>query len=103
MSELYRNHGCLRGNLGAFLGVCLVLYFGFHALQGSRGIFSYMSLTSQVETLSIESDNLNEKKGRLEQKVAMLRPGHVDKDLLEERVRATLGYKYSDEYAILRH
>ena len=72
-------------------------------MQGDRGVLALASTSSQIETLSIKADKLQDERRSLEQKVAMMRPGSVDKDLLEEQVRSTLGYKYNDEYAVLSH
>jgi cell division protein FtsB len=79
------------------------MYFSFHAVQGERGVLRLLSSNTQLETLSSQSDNLEAQREELERKVAMMRPGSVDRDLLEERVRGVLGYKHADEYAILSH
>jgi len=103
MNKLYSHRYILKNNLFVFIGVCLCLYFSFHAFQGDRGALALVSTNSQIETLSSQSDKLKAERQALEQKVSMMRPGSVDRDLLEERVRATLGYKYDDEYAVLSH
>jgi cell division protein FtsB len=103
MNKLYLHRHILKNNVLTFFGVCLCMYFSFHAVHGDRGVLRLVSANTQLETLSIHSDNLSAQRAELERKVAMMRPGSVDKDLLEERVRSTLGYKHADEYAILSH
>lgn len=62
-----------------------------------------MSLQKEIATLSSYSDNLEGEKLALEKKVKMMRPGSIDKDLLEEQARLVLGYKSSDEITIVSY
>ncbi len=103
MNKLYLRRHALKHNIFTFLGVCLCMYFTFHAVQGDRGVFRLLVAHSDIETLSAQSDTLIAERADLERKVAMMRPGFVDRDLLEERVRLIIGYKHDDEYAILSH
>ncbi len=64
-------------------------------------MLTLLSLNQSIATTSLNATNLQTERQLLEQKVRMLRPGSVSKDLLEERVRAVLGYKYADEVAVL--
>ena len=50
--------------------------------------------------MSQKNDDLSYKKENLHKKVAMMRPGTVNKDLLEEQVRLKLGYRAPDEMVI---
>lgn len=61
------------------------------------------ALELQIETLSKEETALIAQNEQLEKKVSMMRPGTTDKDLLEERVRAVLGYQKPNEFTILGH
>ena len=84
----------------AICGLFLCVYFTFHLLQGPRSIFYLQSLTA--ENLKLEKALTDEKAERqkLEQRVVMLRPGSLDRDLLEERARVMLGYVSPDEIMI---
>ncbi len=93
----------LKNHMFFFICVILSLYFGYHVLQGERGILSNMSLNREIETLSQMKTSLEAERAALEKKVVMMRPGSVDKDLLEEQVRSTLGYRYSSEVTVLSH
>ncbi len=64
-------------------------------------MLTLLSLNQSIATMSLDVDTLQAERQHLEQKVRMLRPGSVSYDLLEERVRAVLGYKYADEVAVL--
>ena len=59
------------------------------------------SLQSQIETLTAERDSLIVQREALEKKVSMMRPGSLNKDLLEERARVVLGYKKENDIIIL--
>lgn len=83
------------------LGVCLCFYFCYHAVLGNRSVVKLYSLEKQIETLSQEKTDLTNTKESLHKKVVMMRPGSVNKDLLEERVRKTLGYRDAREIVVL--
>ena len=77
------------------------MYFTYHAVYGNRSLMRMVSINSQIETLSSERDNLIREREALEEKVGMMRPGSLNKDLLEERARAVLGYKSENDIVIL--
>ncbi len=60
-----------------------------------------VQLSQKIETVSQEHDILHDNRMALEGRVIMMRPGSINKDLLEERVRLVLGYKHKDELTIL--
>ncbi|MBP7722099.1 MAG: septum formation initiator family protein [Alphaproteobacteria bacterium] len=101
MSKLFNHRIIIRENLISLIGMCLVLYFTYHAIYGSRSLMQMMSLKSQIETMSSERDKLAAERESLEQRVSMMRPGSLDRDLLEERARVVLGYKNQNEMIIL--
>lgn len=102
MSRFLQHRYTLRQHMIAIIGVCLCIYFVYHAIHGQRSLMRLSSLDSQIETMSQKHDTLKTKRIALEKKVKMLRPGSLDLDLLEEKVRLTLGYKHPDEHVILR-
>ena len=51
---------------------------------------------------STEFDALLGEREKLENKVVMMRPGSINKDLLEERIRSVLGYSYENEIILLQ-
>ena len=77
------------------------MYFSYHAVFGNRSYIRLASLESQIETLSDKRDELAAQRTGLEDKVVMLRPGSVDRDLLEERARYVLGYHMPGEITML--
>ncbi len=83
------------------IGVLLCGYFSYHAISGERSLIRLMSLHHMIEKKEAEKDNVIYKRQILESKVVAMRPGSVEKDLLEERVREVLGYKHPDEIVVL--
>ena len=101
MNTLFSHRNILKDHLLPLIGICLCIYFAYHTIQGERSVLRLAAVNGQIETLSQKSDSLTSERMQVEEKVAMMRPGSVDSDLLEERVRLTLGYKHADEYAVL--
>lgn len=60
-----------------------------------------LTLERQVAEITQTHDRLASERQALEKKVTMMRPGSINKDLLEERARYVLGYSYDDERIIL--
>lgn len=85
------------------LGLFLCVYFLYHSFQGSRSYPTLLSLGESIVAAQAELEDARKQRENLESQVVMLRPGSINPDLLEERVRLVLGYKSPDEYVILRH
>jgi len=101
MKKLIENRFILRRNMMAIIGLCLSFYFCYHLVAGQRGYFRLMTLENRLANIEAEYQELHTKRAAIEKKVIMMRPGSIDRDLLEERVRHVLGYHYKDEYVIL--
>lgn len=79
------------------IGVALCLYFAYHIMYGERSIAKWLTLNHEISLSSAAHETLLEERKALEKKVVMMRPGSINKDLLEERVRIVLGYKSEGE------
>ena len=97
MKRLIEKRYILRRNLLAVIGVCLSFYFCYHLVAGQRGYLSLISLENRIASVSSEYTSHKAERSTLERRVVMMRPGSVDRDLLEERARHVLGYRYADE------
>ncbi len=102
MKRLIEKRYILRRNMMAVIGLCLSFYFCYHLVAGQRGYLSLMSLESRIDKASIELDQNKIEREKLEKRVVMLRPGSICRDLLEERARHVLGYRYADELILLQ-
>lgn len=83
------------------IGFCLVGYFAYHSVEGERGLVAWIRLNEQIETARAELAGLQAERKALERRVALLRPASLDRDLLDEQVRAILNYVRPDEVVIL--
>lgn len=66
------------------IGVCLLVYFAYHLIQGERGLFSWVRLDAEVSQAQGELDVLKTKHGKLENRVKHLRDDQLSLELLEE-------------------
>jgi len=87
--------------IGPVAGITMVVYFAYHSIQGERGFIVMGKLEHQVSDLGAELSVLREKRIKIENRVALLRPDHLDSDMLEERARIVLGYTQGDEIILL--
>lgn len=71
--------------------------FGWHAIQGEYGVFALIQVEADARALEADLADLKADRARLENLVARLSPGYLDRDLLDERVRAVLGHMRPDE------
>jgi cell division protein FtsB len=101
MNKLLQHRYLIRQNLITLIGVCLCFYFVYHIVQGDRSVVRLLTLGSSVESMSQKNDILQRERLLLEQKVSMMRPENINRDLLEERVRVVLGYNLGDELVVV--
>ena len=90
------------------LGVPIValIFFGlmvFSAVFGDMGYQTHAALMSQHRAMAAEVDGLQDYRLRLENKVRLLKSSALDKDMVEERIRAILKYSEDGEIIIPRH
>jgi cell division protein FtsB len=102
MKRLIEQKYIARQNMIAFIGVCLCFYFGYHLLAGERSYLRLASLNYQIDKTSVALEQTKADRAALEEKVVMMRPGSVNRDLLEEQAQKILGYRYKDEKVIIK-
>jgi len=83
------------------LGALLVAYFGYHAIEGDRGLLAYLKLTQELKKAEISRDLIAADRQIIERRVALLRPDGVDPDMLDERARLMLNLGRRDELTIM--
>lgn len=91
----------VRQNILSVIGVCLSFYFAYHLIAGERSGLSLISLKSQLAAADSELAAKKAEREALEQKVVMMRPGSVSRDLLEEQARQKLGFHYPGEKIVI--
>jgi cell division protein FtsB len=81
----------------ALLACLAVAYFGYHAVQGGRGLMAYARSSQDVVRAEQVLKLTEAERERLERRVRLLHPEHLDPDMLDERAREALGVLHPDE------
>lgn len=78
---------------------CFVLlgYFAWHAWNGPRGYSYREALLDTLAQNAREFDRVHEQRFQLERKVELLKPDHVDQDMLDELARQRVGMVLATE------
>jgi cell division protein FtsB len=91
----------VRADRWLFLGLlALFVYFAYHAVSGSRGLLAVLELRREIAATQTKLDGLVTERMELEHRVERLHPESLDLELLDERVRATLGLIHEDEVIV---
>lgn len=83
----------------AFLAA-LVVYFGFQALTGDRGLLTARERRAELAQRQAELRQVHSRRMELEARARLLRNESLSADLLEERARALLGFADPRDYVI---
>jgi cell division protein FtsB len=78
----------------------LIGYFGIHAYGGNHGLRAKEDLALQMKDLSQEIARLKAERLDWERRVALLRSGSLDPDMLDERARAMLDYVHPQDLVL---
>lgn len=83
-------------------GLCgfVMVYAGYHAVQGQNGLFAWRSLQLDISEASTLRDALSDRRQELEKRVTLMRQGSANADMADERARRTLGVLASDEIIV---
>ncbi|MBV9522965.1 MAG: septum formation initiator family protein [Alphaproteobacteria bacterium] len=77
-------------------------YFGYHLVQGERGLLAWLRITQELKAAKVELARLDGERTALDRRVSLLRPEHIDRDMLDERARATLNLAGPHDIVIMR-
>jgi cell division protein FtsB len=92
--------GRLNHILGPLIALLVMVYFGYHIVQGERGLFSWMRLRQKITESEQHLSVIQSEKETLERQVYLLRPDSLDQDMLEERARKVLNWGHPGEVVI---
>jgi cell division protein FtsB len=84
------------------LGIALTGYFAHHLVEGERGFKAWLRLNGEIRTATANLEAVRAQRAAREVKVSNLRPEHVDPDLLDERIRATLNLVSPDDIVLMQ-
>lgn len=85
---------------GPVAAVSLVVYFSYHLVEGERGLMAWRTLSGEIRLAQAQLDASEAERAALEHRVALLRPGSLDRDMLDERARAALNLASRDDRVI---
>ena len=91
-----------RAIIGPVLGLTLAGYFAYHLVEGDRGLIAWLHLTRELRAAKSDRDQVQAERAALDNRVANMRPDHIEPDLLDERARATLDIVGPNEIVIMR-
>ncbi len=72
-------------------------YFGYHAVNGDRGLTAWLRHSQEIAGARSELAALQAERQGLERRVAALGSAGLDRDMLDERARYVLGLAHADE------
>ncbi|MCW8971238.1 MAG: septum formation initiator family protein [Rhodospirillales bacterium] len=87
--------------MSPLIGLGIVSYFAYHAVQGERGIIAWSQLKQNVAEARAVQSEITYERNVWERRVRLLHPESLDSDMLEERVRVMLNYGRDDEVIIV--
>jgi cell division protein FtsB len=88
--------------LGPVVGIALTGYFAYHLVEGERGFKAWLRLNREIRTAAANLEAVRAQRAALDLRVSNLRPEHMDPDLLDERIRATLNLVSPDDIVIMQ-
>jgi len=88
--------------VGPFLGLAFTSYFVYHTIEGDRGLRAWREISQQLSAANDAFATVEAERDALAHKVAGLNPNHVDPDLLDQQIRATLDLVAPDEVVIMQ-
>ncbi len=89
-----------RSFAGPLTVACAIGYLGYHAIQGDRGLLTWLQLSYQVEKARATLAVSRAEEMRLARRVALLRADGLDPDILDERARAVLNLAHPDDLVV---
>ena len=87
--------------IGPVLGISLCAYFAYHLVEGERGLVAWLRVSQQVRDARATLAAAEAERSTLERRVELLRPEHLDRDMLDERARSQLNLVGPNETVII--
>ena len=100
--HLFLNGRFNRHGVVLIIGLLLCVYFSYHLIHGQRSMVRLVQTQQDIVVSQGALDTVTTRRRNVETKVKMMRPGSVDRDLLEERIGAVLGYAAAEDLIILQ-
>ena len=88
--------------VGPTLGIALTGYFVYHLIEGDHGFLAWLRVSREIREETANLETVRAQRAALDLKASNLKPEHIDPDLLDEQVRATLNLAAPDEIVIMQ-
>ena len=88
--------------MGPVIGIGLTAYFLYNLIEGNHGLIQWLNVTRETRAERANLEAVKAERAALDLRVSDLKPDHLDPDLLDERVRATLNLVAPDEIVIMQ-
>ena len=89
-----------RHTVGPLVIACVVTYLGYHAVQGQRGIMTWIQLGQQIGQAEGALALSRAEERRLSRRVGLVRPDGLDPDMLDERARVVLNLAHPRDFVV---
>jgi cell division protein FtsB len=86
--------------VGPMIGLGAVAYFTYHTVEGDRGVLAFLRLHGEILEAEMHLSKVASERAEMEHRVALLRPDHLDPDMLEERARIMLNMGREGEVVV---
>jgi cell division protein FtsB len=88
--------------LGLYVMAALLIgYFGVNAFSGNHGLKAKQDIDQQTASLSGDLARLQIERRQWERRIALLKSGKLDPDMLDERARALLDYAHPNDLVLM--
>lgn len=87
--------------MGSTLAFAVVGYFIYHVVQGDRGLLAMLRFLKSIEESREVLIKIEAEQNELANRVRLLKPESLNRDMLDEQIRRQLGFIQSDEIVIL--
>lgn len=84
-----------------FVVLSCIFYFIYHCLFSDQGLSSFVQKRDQLTNLKFELAEYKKEEKELLLMIKLMDPKNPNIDLLEEKAKAILGYKYDNEIVIM--
>lgn len=91
----------LRQVIAPTIGACVFGYFVYHAIQGDRGIMTWLQVSQQLAESRATLTVLAVEREEVQRRVTLLSPSSLDPDLLDERARIMLNVAEPDDRLVI--
>ena len=88
-------------NLGPIIGISLSGYFAIQLVKGDHGLLAWERHSQQLREAKATLAEAEGERRTLERRVELLKPEHLDRDMLDERARSQLDLVGRNEIVIV--